>query len=68
MPDYETSQILPWTGEGVTINVPEKPVPVEEETSNEPKLDEFGLPIFDDDDIDIGAPEGDDATETEGDE
>lgn len=68
MPDYDISQILPWTGEGVTINVPEKPVPVEEETSNEPKLDEFGLPIFDDDDIDIDAPEGDDATETEGDE
>jgi len=48
MPDYPGSAVLPWNGELIEVISPPKPV-VEEPEDEGPELDEFGLPIGDDD-------------------
>ncbi|MEQ1565070.1 MAG: OmpA family protein [Myxococcota bacterium] len=52
LPDYPDTQILPWNGSVVPVIEPPKPQPAPEPTG--PKLDEYGMPI--DDDEDAGAP------------
>jgi outer membrane protein OmpA-like peptidoglycan-associated protein len=49
MPDYPSTQVIPWTGETVVVAQPPKPEP---ETEEEPEVevDEYGLPIDDDED------------------
>lgn len=53
LPDYPDTQILPWNGTVVNVVEPPKPQPPPEPTG--PKLDEYGMPI---DDEDVGAPGG----------
>jgi outer membrane protein OmpA-like peptidoglycan-associated protein len=55
-PTYPDQQVLPWSGEVVKVIKPVVEAPPPEPEG--PKLDEFGLPIHEDD-IDIGTPEGD---------
>jgi outer membrane protein OmpA-like peptidoglycan-associated protein len=54
--DYPDTQILPWNGKVVKVVQPPRPEP---ETSQDqgPAVDEFGIPL-DEDEIDVGAPEG----------
>ncbi len=49
MPDYPDTQVVPWTGSTVKVIQPEKPVLETEEKEPEVKLDEYGMPIEDDD-------------------
>ena len=58
MPDYPESQYLPWNGEVVTVVSPPKPV-IEVPEDQGRQVDEFGIPI-EDDEFDVGAPPGDD--------
>jgi hypothetical protein len=51
LPDYPDTQILPWSGQWVNVIEPPKPAPPPEPTG--PKLDQYGMPI---DDEDVGAP------------
>ncbi|MEQ1501124.1 MAG: OmpA family protein [Myxococcota bacterium] len=51
LPNYPDSQILPWNGNVVTVVKPPPPV-IEPPKETGPKLDEFGLPIDDDEDGD----------------
>lgn len=51
LPDYPDYQTLPWNGTVVKVIQPPKPV-TEEPKPTGPKLDEFGLPV-DDDDVDV---------------
>ena len=49
MPDYPDTQVIPWTGEAIEVLQPIKPEPeVDEEP--EVRVDEYGLPIDDDED------------------
>ena len=64
MPDYPESQIVPWTGASVQVVQPEKPEPAAEEEP-EVEVDEFGLPVDEDDAIEI---EGVESGEGSGDE
>ncbi|MEZ4236350.1 MAG: OmpA family protein [Myxococcota bacterium] len=54
-PDYPDTQVLPWNAEVVKVVQPPREV---EEAPKGPKLDEFGLPIQDDDELDLGTPGG----------
>jgi outer membrane protein OmpA-like peptidoglycan-associated protein len=47
VPQYPTTQVLPWNDQVVKVVIPEKPVPKVEEPKG-PKLDEYGLPIDED--------------------
>jgi len=64
MPDYPDTQVVPWTGATVEVIQPEKPEPETEEP--EVKLDEYGLPIDEDDDFEMEGvePEGDTGEDT----
>jgi outer membrane protein OmpA-like peptidoglycan-associated protein len=52
LPDYPDYQIMPMNGQVVNVVKPPKPAPPPEPTG--PKLDQYGMPI--DDDEDVGAP------------
>lgn len=54
MPDYPDFQTLPWDGRIVPVIKPPKPEPPPEPTG--PKLDEFGMPIDEDEELDTGVP------------
>lgn len=54
VPDYPSSQVLPWNGEVVKVVKP--PPPALPEPEPEKKTDEFGLPIDDDDEVELGKP------------
>lgn len=54
IPTYPDNQVLPWNGSSVKVIKPPKPE-VESPEPKGPKLDEFGLPI-DEDDVDVGDP------------
>lgn len=53
MPDYPESQLLPWNGKSVSVVRPPKPEPPPEPEPEEVLLDEFGLPISAEDDIEF---------------
>jgi outer membrane protein OmpA-like peptidoglycan-associated protein len=55
LPTYPETQILPWNAQPVRVVRPAPPAVVAPEPKG-PKLDEFGLPIDDDDDLDVGDP------------
>jgi OOP family OmpA-OmpF porin len=66
MPDYPDTTILPWNGEVVPVVQPPKPEPPAEPEETGPRVDEFGLPLDDDEEmeIDLGPmPTDEDAAE-----
>jgi outer membrane protein OmpA-like peptidoglycan-associated protein len=57
MPDYPADQAIPWTGTRVPVISPPKPEPEAKEEEKEVKLDEYGMPVDDEEiEIDLGKP------------
>jgi outer membrane protein OmpA-like peptidoglycan-associated protein len=54
--DYPDTQVLPWNGQVVKVVQPPRPE-AEKPKEEGPAVDEFGIPL-DEDEIDVGAPEG----------